>query len=229
MIALSLSNLTLILGSRAIFRDLYWEIQHDQRIGFIGPNGAGKSSLFKVITGEYSAEPGGTVVRAKGLTLGYLAQQPELDITQTAFEAALAANPRVAELEAELKQIEAEFSDPSVYNDSKALTQTIERQQRSLEEYDSYGGENYPQRVHDMLIGLGLVESEHDKPIGALSGGQKKLVGLARLLLAQPAVLLLDEPDNHLDLPGKAFLEQLIRDYPGAVVIVSHDRYLLAQ
>jgi len=227
MISLSLSNLTLILGSRAIFRDLYWEIQHDQRIGLIGPNGAGKSSLFKIIIGEYTPEPGGAVVRAKGVTIGYLPQQPELDLHPTAFETALAGNPRVAELETELTQIEASFSNPQVYNNDRTLTQTIERQQRCLDEYASYGGENYPERVRTMLRGLGLPQREHAKPIHALSGGQKKLVGLARLLLAQPSLLLLDEPDNHLDLPGKAYLEQLVRDYPGAVVIVSHDRYLL--
>jgi ATP-binding cassette subfamily F protein 3 len=227
MISLSLSNLTLILGSRTIFRDLYWEIQHDQRIGLIGPNGAGKSSLFKIIIGEYTPEPGGSVVRAKGVTIGYLPQQPELDLEQTAFETALAGNPRVAELETELAKIEASFNDPQVYNNTRALAQAIERQQRSLDEYASYGGENYPERVRAMLRGLGLPQGEHSKPIRALSGGQKKLVGLARLLLAQPSLLLLDEPDNHLDLPGKAYLEQLVRDYPGAVVIVSHDRYLL--
>jgi ATP-binding cassette subfamily F protein 3 len=227
MISLSLSNITLILGSRAIFRELYWEIQHDQRIGLIGPNGAGKSSLFKTIIGEYTPEPGGGVVRAKGVTIGYLPQQPELDPSQAAFETALAGNPRVAELESELDQIEASFSDPQVYNNHRALTKAIERQQRGLDEYASYGGEDYPERVRDMLCGLGLPEREHGKPLGALSGGQKKLVGLARLLLAQPSLLLLDEPDNHLDLPGKAYLEQLVRDYPGAVVLVSHDRYLL--
>ena len=227
MISLSLSNLTLILGSRTIFRGLYWEIQHDQRIGLIGPNGAGKSSLFKIIVGEYSPEPGGSVVRAKGVTIGYLPQHPELDPDQTAFETALAGNPRVAELKVEMAQLETSFSDPAVYNNHKALAHAIERQQRSLDEYDGYGGENYPERVGAMLRGLGLPDREHAKPIHALSGGQKKLVGLARLLLARPSVLLLDEPDNHLDLPGKAYLEQLIQEYPGAVVIVSHDRYLL--
>jgi ATP-binding cassette subfamily F protein 3 len=227
MITLSLSNLTLILGSRTIFSDLYWEIQHDQRIGLIGPNGAGKSSLFKTIIGEYTPEPGGTVVRAKGVTIGYLPQDPELDPDQIAFETTLAGNPRVAELESELAHIETSFNDPQVYNNTRALVQAIEHQQRSLDEYATYGGENYPERVRAMLCGLGLPEREHGKPIRALSGGQKKLVGLARLLLAQPSVLLLDEPDNHLDLPGKAYLEQLVRGYPGTVVIVSHDRYLL--
>ncbi len=89
------------------------------------------------------------------------------------------------------------------------------------------GGEQYPKRVRDLLTGLGLAESELEKPAGVLSGGQKKLVGLARLLLSAPDILLLDEPDNHLDLAGKLYLERLIQNYPGAVVIVSHDRYLL--
>lgn len=227
MIAVSISNITLVLGSQTIFSDLYWEIQHDQHIGLIGPNGAGKSSLFKIIVGEYDPEPGGAVVRAKGVTIGYLPQEPNLDPNQTAFEIALAGNPRVAELENELAQLEASFNDPRVYNNAKALGRVIERQQHNLGEYASYGGKNYPDRVCEMLRGLGLPNQEHLKPIRSLSGGQKKLVGLARLLLARPSVLLLDESDNHLDLPGKAFLEQLIRDYPGSVVIISHDRYLL--
>jgi ATP-binding cassette subfamily F protein 3 len=89
------------------------------------------------------------------------------------------------------------------------------------------GGASYPGRVRELLRGLGLPDSDLEKPIGMLSGGQKKLIGLARLLLLRPSVLLLDEPDNHLDLPAKAYLERLILDYPGAVVLVSHDRYLL--
>ena len=96
-----------------------------------------------------------------------------------------------------------------------------------MEEFESLGGLNYESRVRELLRGLGLPESDFEKPIHALSGGQKKLIGLARLLLARPSVLLLDEPDNHLDMPGKAFLEKLILEYPGAVVIISHDRYLL--
>ncbi|MEW5941809.1 MAG: ABC-F family ATP-binding cassette domain-containing protein, partial [Chloroflexota bacterium] len=91
----------------------------------------------------------------------------------------------------------------------------------------SLGGDSYPERVRDLLLGLGLAEGELTKPLSVLSGGQKKLVGLARLLLVRPDVLLLDEPDNHLDLPGKMFLEKLIREYEGTVVIISHDRYLL--
>jgi ATP-binding cassette subfamily F protein 3 len=227
MIAISLSNVSLVLGARPIFKNLFWEIQHDQRIGLIGLNGAGKSSLLKLITGEYSPEPGGAVVKAKGVTVGYLPQDPELDPDLTVFAAAMAGNERIAEVEAELGRIEGRLSDRDVYNNPKALTRALEDQQKLLHEFAALGGETYPARVRETLIGLGLSVADFDKPVGALSGGQKKLVGLARLLLAQPSVLLLDEPDNHLDLAGKAFLERLIVEYPGAVVIISHDRYLL--
>lgn len=227
MISIAISNATLVLGAKTIFRSLGWEIQHDQRIGLIGPNGAGKSSLFKMILGEYAPEPGGSIIRARGVTVGCLPQHPELDPAQTAFESALAGNPRYAEVRAQLLAAEERLGDPAVYGNSKALEKTLSFQEKLLEEYAAFGGDSYPQRARDLLRGLGLPESDLPKPLGALSGGQKKLVGLARLLLLRPAVLLLDEPDNHLDLPGKAYLERLIQDYPGAVVIISHDRYLL--
>ncbi len=227
MISITVSNATLILGSHAIFRGLNWEVQHDQKIGVIGPNGAGKSSLFKLIIGEHSPEKGGTVVKAKGVTFGYLPQHPEFDPEKTALALALVGNPRVAEIENELQRIESKLGSPEVYDNAKSLERALDTQHKLLEEYESLGGMNYASRVQELLRGLGLLESDFEKPIRALSGGQKKLIGLARLMLARPSVLLLDEPDNHLDMPGKAYLEKLILDYPGAVVIISHDRYLL--
>jgi len=227
MISITVSNATLILGSHAIFRDLSWEIQHDQKIGLIGPNGAGKSSLFKLITGEYSPEKGGAVIKAKGVTLGYLPQHPEFEPEKTALALALEGNSRVAEIEQELQRVENKLGSPEVYNNARALERALDAQNKLLEEYESLGGLNYGSRVRELLRGLGLPESDFEKPIRALSGGQKKLIGLARLMLARPSVLLLDEPDNHLDMPGKAYLEKLINDYPGAVAIISHDRYIL--
>jgi ATP-binding cassette subfamily F protein 3 len=217
----------LILGAHTIFRDLNWEVQHDQKIGLTGPNGAGKSSLFKLISGENTPEKGGTVIKARGVTVGYLPQHPEFAPERTALSLALEGNPRVAEIEGELARLESRLGDPAVYNNSKALERTLDAQHHLLEEFESLGGLNYTSRVRELLRGLGLPVSDFEKPIDALSGGQKKLIGLARLLLARPSVLLLDEPDNHLDMPGKAYLEKLIIDYPGAVVIISHDRYLL--
>ncbi len=227
MISVSLNNLTLILGARTIFSGLYWEVQHDQVIGLIGPNGAGKSSLFKLITGEYNPEPGGGVVRARGVSVGYLPQEPQLDPARSAFELTLAGNPRYSTVQQELGVVEASLADPRVYADEKKLARALERQQELLNEYMALGGDQYPERARSMLTGLGLKAGEQDKPLGVLSGGQKKLVGLAQLMLSRPDVLLLDEPDNHLDLEGKAFLERFIQGYPGAVVIISHDRYLL--
>jgi ATP-binding cassette subfamily F protein 3 len=227
MISLQLSNIRLILGSRIIFEDLNWSIQNDQKIGLIGPNGAGKSSLFKLITGEFVPEPDGMITRAKGITVGYLPQEVELPGEQTAFEAALSANQRWFQLDQTLRDIEEHLGKPEIYNNANVLGRLLDDQQNFLQEYMDLGGDRYPERVHQVMAELGLDSKEHEKPISVLSGGQKKLVGLSGLLLAKPDVLLLDEPDNHLDLRGKAFLERLILEYPGAIVIISHDRYLL--
>src|SRR5260370_2166495 len=116
MIVGSLNCVSLVLAARPICRDRSWEIQHDKKVGLIGPNGAGKSSLLKLITGEYEPEPGGQVVKARGVTIGCLAQEPQLDPNQSAFESALAGNPRIAELDAELNQIEARLAHPAVYS-----------------------------------------------------------------------------------------------------------------
>ena len=229
MIQIQLSNIPLVLGAKRVFENLNWEIQRGQKIGLIGANGAGKSSLFKLIQGDiaYAPELGGVITRARLISTGYLSQHPELDLTLTAFDAAMQGNPRVAEVHAQLEEVEASLGTPEVYGDERKLQRALERQHQLIEEFHALGGDSYPERVRQLLLGLGLAESELTKPLSVLSGGQKKLVGLARLLLVRPDVLLLDEPDNHLDLPGKMFLEKLIREYEGTVVIISHDRYLL--
>ena len=144
-----------------------------------------------------------------------------------AYQLAMDGNPRVAELERELAELESRQGNSSVYKDEKTLSHTLELHEKTLAEYESLGGASYPQRVLELLRGLGLPQDDFDKPVGVLSGGQKKLIGLARLMLVKPDILLLDEPDNHLDLPGKVYLEKLILTYPGAVILISHDRYLL--
>ena len=227
MISIQLSEVSLVLGSRTIFKDLNWNIQNVQKIGLIGPNGAGKSSLFKLITGEYTAEPGGVITRAKDITIGYIPQELELENEQTAFQVALARNSRWHSLHSILDEIETQIGQPLVYNNPNTLGRVLDDQQKYLEEYLALGGDRYPERVSQVLEKLGLDRIHHNKPVSKLSGGQKKLVSLAGLILAKPDVLLLDEADKHLDLKGKAYLERLILEYPGAVVIISHDRYLL--
>ena len=169
MISISLSNLTLILGAKTLFHGLSWEIHHDQKIGLVGPNGAGKSSLFKLIMGEFTAEPGGVIARARGITVGYMPQQPEFDPSAVAFQLALDGNPRVHELEQELADIESRLGDPFVYENEKALTRALELHENTLVEYESLGGASYPVRVRDLLCGLGLSEADFTKglfPLG---------------------------------------------------------------
>ena len=175
MISISLNKIHLILGAKTIFTDLDWEIQHDQKIGLIGPNGAGKSSLFKLITGEYTAEKGGAVTRARGVSVGYLAQEPQLDPQTTGFEAALQGNPRVGEVARQLNDIEKSLSDPQVYGNENRLAQALEKQQVLLTEYQSYGGDQYPSKVREVLRGLGLKQGEEDKPIANLERRAKEV------------------------------------------------------
>ncbi|MEM5776269.1 MAG: AAA family ATPase, partial [Anaerolineaceae bacterium] len=134
---------------------------------------------------------------------------------------------RLAELEEALARVEEQLGDPAVYGDEKLLARALDRQTRLLDEFTSLGGLSYTGLVRSTLLDLGFSEPDFQLTVSSLSGGQKKLLGLARLLLVRPDFLLLDEPDNHLDLEGKALLEKVIRGYTGGVVIVSHDRYLL--
>jgi ATP-binding cassette subfamily F protein 3 len=213
-------------GAQNIVDTISWEIFHDARIGLIGPNAAGKSTLLRMLARELEPDAGSIHI-TRGVRIGFLPQEVRFDLDRALLEEARAASPTLAALEAEMDRIAAQMADPAVYGDSAKLGRLAARQEKLLEEFQAKGGLNFEGRVRSTLRGLGFSEADFSLPLRALSGGQKKLVGLAKLLLEQPNLLLLDEPDNHLDLDGKRFLEELISDYPGAVVIVSHDRYLL--
>jgi ATP-binding cassette, subfamily F, member 3 len=214
--------------NRPILARLNWEIQAGQKIGLVGANGSGKSTLLKLILGQLAPEAG-TIYRVKDLTLGYLPQDPELDPALTVQEAALGGSPAVVRLRRELAEREAQMGDPAVYQDPARLARVIEGHALLLRDYEAAGGLTYENRVRATLRELGLDDGTFDQPLATLSGGQVKLVGLARLLVWAPDILLLDEPDNHLDVAGKQTVERLVRGYAGTVVIVSHDRYLLDQ
>lgn len=221
-----LAKATVYFGAQEIFRDLSWEIYHDARLGLVGPNGAGKSSILKLLAGELDTSEGLAQI-TKTVRIGYLPQEVHFNLQRSVLDEALDASPTLAALEHEMQALEAQMGDPRIYEDEKKLTRVMERHARVVEDFEAKGGLNFDNRVRSTLRGLGFGEEDFALPLSALSGGQKKLVGLAKLLIEQPELLLLDEPDNHLDLRGKEFLEKLIADYPGAVVIVSHDRYLL--
>ncbi len=221
-----LDNVTAYFGGQRVFANLAWDIYHDARIGLIGPNGAGKSTLLRLLAREHAPNEGSVFI-TRGVRVGYLPQEPTFDWSRTVLEEARDASPTLAALEREMERLNAQMADPAIYNDARKLQRVLDAHARTVAEFEERGGLNFDNRVRATLRGLGFDEAALGLPLAALSGGQKKLVGLAKWLIEQPELLLLDEPDNHLDLAGKTFLEKLIAEYPGAVVIVSHDRYLL--
>lgn len=223
---LRIDHLMVSYISRIIFQDLDFSVQEGDRIGLVGPNGAGKSTLFKAIIGEIEIDSG-TIMLGRDMTLGYLPQDIELSADKTLYETATELPEELAHIDHALTSIDEQLSDPDVYNDEEKLTRVLNRQQKLLEEFDDRGGAVFISNVKSILDHLGLGDAYYDLPAKTLSGGQKKLVYLARLMASQPSILLLDEPDNHLDVPAKRRLESLLRAFSGAVVIISHDRYLL--
>jgi len=227
MVLTNLDKVSVTYISTPIFTNLSWEIYANRCVGLVGPNGCGKSSLLKLISGELTSDTG-YLVHSSGLTIGYLTQEPQLTAGRTVWEEAMTAHTALHEIEEQLAVVDLELGDPDVYGDETALTKVLAEQEKLLEQYTDLGGPAYEGRVRSTLAQLGFdTDQKRNLPVDVLSGGQKKLVGLAKLLVTQPKLLLLDEPDNHLDIEGKHFLEQLIRNYDGGVVIVSHDRYLL--
>ncbi len=219
-------HITVNYAGREVFNDLSWVIGDRDRVGLVGPNGAGKSTMLKVICGSVTPDAG-SITQQRGVAVGYLPQDVALPPDVTLLEAASVLPPRLAATEARITELETQLGDPDVYSDEDRLTQTLDHLDEATTLYDRLGGAGYASRVKAILHSLGFSPDDFTLKTDTLSGGQKKLVALARLALAQPEVLLLDEPDNHLDLEAKQHLEAFIRGYNGGVVIISHDRYLL--
>ncbi|MEL6407058.1 MAG: ABC-F family ATP-binding cassette domain-containing protein [Chloroflexota bacterium] len=219
-------HLTVNYVGKIIFQDLNWSIGDRDRVGLVGANGAGKSTLFRALTGQVAPDEG-SIVKNGNIYIDHLPQDVNLDPHKTLIESAMVLPPRLQAVEAELAEIEAKLSDPAIYGDDTALSQTLEAQAEILERYERLNGTTHAATVRRLLSQLGFTEADYDLPTTALSGGQKKLVGLVKVAVSAPDVLLLDEPDNHLDIVGKRHLENFIKGYPGSVIIISHDRYLL--
>lgn len=227
MLLVNFSKVCKDFGGNPIFQDVDLEILEDERIGLVGENGSGKSTLFKLLAGlEMPTQ--GTISRRRNLTIGYLTQEIDAEMhTQTIFEAVSKTSPELVTLQQLLGKLEEQMSDSSIAADEEAMTRVLERYGKTQERYEALGGYTLGHKVEAVLSGLGFPESMYEQKVGSLSGGEKKLVNLARILLQMPDLLLLDEPDNHLDLQAKAWLEYYMQDYPGTVLIISHDRHLL--
>lgn len=233
-VLMNLARISVSLAGRTIFENVSLELQVGQRIGLVGPNGAGKSTLMKVMSGERSPDgvaegrsEGGEVFRAAGLTWARLEQEPRLAYDRTVLQEAMTAVPEMADVEAQLRHLEQKMAMPAVYEDAARLDKVLGHHAKLLDEQERLGGRRYQSQVEAALDSLGMDETFWSRPVRNLSGGQKKLVLLAKLLVQSPQLLLLDEPDNHLDIPAKRNLEKMINAYRGCVVIISHDRYLL--
>ncbi|MEE8593659.1 MAG: ABC-F family ATP-binding cassette domain-containing protein, partial [Candidatus Bipolaricaulota bacterium] len=226
MIAVALDRIKVAYAQATVFGDLSWETHDDRVVGLVGPNGCGKSTVLKAIVGEVRPTEG-TISTRSGLTIGYLPQTVEFPEDVSVYETVRRGAKSLVEVERNLATLEARLVDPAVYEDEGALTDVLHEQEVLLEEYDRLGGPGLESRIRSILHGLGFRKPDFDRPVYVLSGGQRKMVGLAAQVVNQPDLLLLDEPDNHLDLAGKMYLERFLREYNGGVVLVSHDRYLL--
>jgi ATP-binding cassette, subfamily F, member 3 len=210
-------------GSRSILHGLDFDVEAGARLGVIGPNGGGKSTLLRILAGEEVADAG-DVTRRRGLVVAFLPQQPEGDDRDSAATL-WDARPDLAELEHELEEIERQLGEQG--DDLDRIARLLRRQEDVLGRWTSAGGPGFEGRARALLTDVGLDDGDFGKPTRVLSGGQRKLVGLAACLLRDPDVLLLDEPEAHLDVEARERLEVLMRTFDGAVVAVSHDRYLL--
>jgi len=227
MLVISLSKVSKDYGGNPIFDEIDLEIFEGERIGLVGENGSGKSTLFKLIAG-LDTPTEGVISRKRNLTIGYLSQEVDPEQShKSIFEAVSETSPELVTLVGTLQGLEAQMSDPEIAADSDKMTAVLEKYGKAQERFDALGGYTLEHRVEAVLTGLGFHPSEYQQEVGELSGGEKKLVNLARILLQMPDLLLLDEPDNHLDLDAKAWLEQYIQNYPGTVMIISHDRQVL--
>lgn len=226
MIAATFDRIAVAYAQAIVFSDLSWEAHDDRIVGLVGPNGCGKSTMLKALLGEIRPSAGTISTRAD-LVIGYLPQAVEFSDEATVYETVRQGAWALLDVEEKLAAVETRLVDPSVYEDEDALTAVLHEQEMLLEDYDRLGGPGLETRIRSILHSLGFSKHDTDRPVSVLSGGQKKMVGLAAQVVNQPELLLLDEPDNHLDLRGKMYLENFLRTYSGGVVLVSHDRYLL--
>jgi ATP-binding cassette subfamily F protein 3 len=218
----SLQDIEKNFGRRVMFDKLGFSIDRGERIGLIGDNGSGKTTLFRVLTGQLAVDAG-TVGIAEGAKIGHLEQDPVFDVANTVMDEAELAFATLHDLSHRLRELEHEMAHLA----GDELEKILHRYQKTQEDFELAGGYAWRHKLEAMLEGVGLPPETWEQNVGTLSGGQRSRLALAKLLTGQCDLLLLDEPTNHLDLTAIAWLEEYLANFPGAVLLVSHDRYLL--
>ena len=217
---ISLSNISKQYGKQLVFVEASFQLNPGEKVGLVGPNGAGKTTLFRMIMGEESPEDGDVSVPKK-LTIGYFRQDVEEMKGRSVLDEAIAGSGRVGDLHHELEALQNAMADPERAGE---MDRILDRFGHVQEEYDHLGGYALEAQAREVLHGLGLSDEQIDGDVGALSGGWKMRVALARVLLGRPDVLLMDEPTNHLDIESIIWLEEFLKSLPSALLMTSHDR-----
>jgi len=223
MIILACNEISLSYGTDIILNKVSCNLQQGEKAGLVGVNGAGKSTLFKIITGRLPQDSGDVFI-SKGLQLGCLDQNSGLDTDRTIRAEMLTTYAALISMEEKLKLLEKNISHE---RDDERLHSMMKEYDTLLERFSREGGYEYNSRIRGVLRGLGFPDEQFELPVRALSGGQKTRLALAKLLLEEPDLLLLDEPTNHLDISATEWLEDFIKSYKKAVLVISHDRYFL--
>ncbi|MGX5481459.1 ABC-F family ATP-binding cassette domain-containing protein [Bacillus thuringiensis] len=226
MILLQVNGLSKLYGAETILANIKLEVQTKDRIALVGRNGAGKSTLLKIIAGELSHD-GGEIIKPKDVSIGYLAQNTGLETSLTIWDEMLTVFTHLQQMETKLRRLEQEMGKEENFSNEAIYERLLADYDQLQLNYKDQGGYQYEADIRSILSGLGFPVETHQTTISTLSSGQKTRLALGKLLLTKPDLLILDEPTNHLDIETLTWLEQYLQGYPGAILIVSHDRYFL--